>query len=148
MKLQICAQLMATTCFCYCHLTRFLYNYILPLSPRNKKKRQTISVYALTKGKAQDVSFHGGNSTFSNSFDKTKFLVSVYRWTHRYIDTYSMEFIWIVGVAIGFAPWIHIILLQYVNRELKHATFFSHGRTPQVYCFPILPVLTLPHLYF
>ena len=33
-------------------------------------------------------------------------------------------------------------------RELKHATFLSHGRTPEVYCFPILPVLTLPHLYF
>ena len=35
-----------------------------------------------------------------------------------------------------------------VFRELKHATFLSHGRTPEVYCFPILPVLTLPHLYF
>ena len=34
------------------------------------------------------------------------------------------------------------------NRELKHATFLSRGRTPEVYCFPILPVLTLPHLYF
>ena len=22
-------------------------------------------------------------------------------------------------------------------RELKHATFLSHGRTPEVYCFPI-----------
>ena len=33
-------------------------------------------------------------------------------------------------------------------RELKHATFLSHGRTPEAYCFPILPVLTLPHLYF
>ena len=32
-------------------------------------------------------------------------------------------------------------------RELKHATFLSHRRTPEVYCFPILPVLTLPHLY-
>ena len=34
------------------------------------------------------------------------------------------------------------------NRELKHATFLSHGRTPEVYCYPILLVLTLPHLYF
>ena len=33
-------------------------------------------------------------------------------------------------------------------RELKHATFLRHGRTPEVYCFPILLVFTLPHLYF
>ena len=33
-------------------------------------------------------------------------------------------------------------------RELKHATFLSHRRTPEVYCFPILLVFTLPHLYF
>ena len=33
-------------------------------------------------------------------------------------------------------------------RELKHATFLSHGRTPEVYCFPILLVFSLPHLYF
>ena len=34
------------------------------------------------------------------------------------------------------------------NRELKHATFLSHGRTAEVYSFPILLVFTLPHLYF
>ena len=33
------------------------------------------------------------------------------------------------------------------NRELKHATFLNHGRTPEMYCFPILLVFTLPHLY-
>ena len=33
-------------------------------------------------------------------------------------------------------------------RELKHATFLSHRRTPEVYSFPILLVFTLPHLYF
>ena len=49
MKLQICAQLMATTCFCYCYLSCCHYNHIFPSSPRHKK-RQTISVYALTKG--------------------------------------------------------------------------------------------------
>ena len=32
-------------------------------------------------------------------------------------------------------------------RELKHATFLSHGRTPEVCCFPILLVFTLPHIF-
>ena len=35
-----------------------------------------------------------------------------------------------------------------VISELKHAPFLSHGRTPEVYCYPILLVFTLPHLYF
>jgi len=30
--------------------------------------------------------------------------------------------------------------------ELEHATFLSHGRTREVYCFPILLVFTLPHI--
>ena len=50
MKLQICAQLLATTCSCHCYLSCFLYNHILPPSSQNKKKSKTISVYALTKG--------------------------------------------------------------------------------------------------
>ena len=33
-------------------------------------------------------------------------------------------------------------------RELKYATFLSHGRTPEVYCFAFLLVFTLPLLYF
>ena len=33
-------------------------------------------------------------------------------------------------------------------RELKHATFLSHGPTLEVYCFPSLLVFTLPYLYF
>ena len=43
-------------------------------------------------------------------------------------------------------------IFQYLNfsfhRHFKHATFLSLGRTPEVYCFPILLVFTLPHLYF
>jgi len=35
-----------------------------------------------------------------------------------------------------------------INRELRHATFLSHGRTPEVYCFSISLVFTLPHVYF
>lgn len=47
------------------------------------------------------------------------------------------------------------ILLLYCNlangygsRELRHAMFLSHGWTPEVYCFAILLVFTLPHLHF
>ena len=35
-------------------------------------------------------------------------------------DTYSMEFISIVGVAIGFAPWIHLIPEMYVTFPLPY----------------------------
>ncbi|KAK2557339.1 hypothetical protein P5673_020442 [Acropora cervicornis] len=38
--------------------------------------------------------------------------------------------------------------VEAVNRELKHATFLSHRQIPEVYCFPILLVFSLPHLYF
>ena len=34
------------------------------------------------------------------------------------------------------------------SRELKHATFLSHGRTPEVYWFPILLVFTLPQVIY
>ena len=85
-----CLNEIANLCATYGHHMLLLLTLdSLPLQlhftpfPSKQKKRQTISVYALTKGKAQDVSFHGGSSTFSNSFDKTKFLISAYRWTHR-----------------------------------------------------------------
>ena len=46
--------------------------------------------------------------------------------------------------------WIHGVFYSFsqANRELKHATFLSHGRRPEVYCFPNLLVFILPHLHF
>ena len=32
--------------------------------------------------------------------------------------------------------------------NVKHATFLSHGRTPEMCCFSISLVFTLPHVYF
>ena len=51
---------------------------------------------------------------------------------------------WHLSVIVCIAPTSN----GEINRELKHVTFLSHGRTPEVYYFPILLVFTLPHLYF
>ena len=57
MKLQICAQLMATTCSCYCYLSCFRYNHILPPSPQKKKKSKRYLHSLWRKDNARNVSF-------------------------------------------------------------------------------------------
>ena len=47
--LQICAQLTATICSCYCHLSCFRHNYMFSCPPPTPQKSDTISVYRRTQ---------------------------------------------------------------------------------------------------
>lgn len=45
-------------------------------------------------------------------------------------------------------PKVRLLFLKCAIKELKPAAFSSHGRQPEVRCFPNYLVFTLQHLYF
>ena len=132
---QRCLHDIANLCANYRHRMLLLLLFVLlPLQshftplPSKEKKSQKISVYALTKGyrskRKLSKSFTVVIQPLATRLIKPKVSVcpSVARWTYRQTDrqtdTYSMEIISIVGVAIGFAPWMHMIPEMYVTLPL------------------------------
>ena len=59
--------------------------------------------------------------------------ISVPKRTHKQIDTYSMQIISIVGIAIGFAPSIHMIT------EIKLFHYHIHLPQPFGHCCHLFP---------
>ena len=87
-------------------------------------------------------------------FWKSKKHIVLFSYSARIFDCYNGKQVWVwklfsfpelIRGSLNLETWEQLVI--YI-RELKHATFLSHGRTPEVYCFPILLVFTLPHLYF
>ena len=71
-----------------------------------------------------------------------------------FLDSSSLILFYFICFRITSSTLQLLIILNFyiaasINiKELKHATFLSHGRSPEVYCFSILLVFTLSHLYF